>query len=206
MRRMNIQSLFDLRFVRHVGRLVRVYWRSPAGRRGALLLLGAVLLELVAVYGNFLLSVGERHIMDALQERNGIEFLGAIGFFAAAAAGFVLVSAWRIYLRQLVEIRWRESETAEYLRLWMSDRAYYQMHLHRDELDNPDQRIAEDIRDFVASALGLALSLLSAFATLVSFGGLLWTLSRDWAFPIRGHVHVPGILLWVALAYAALST
>ena len=206
MRRMNVQSLFGLRFVHHLGRLVRNYWRSPAGRRGAVLLLGAVVLELGTVYGSFLLSIGERYIMDALQERDGVAFLGAIGFFATAAIGFVLVSAWRIYLRQLVEIRWRESTTAEYLRLWMSNRAYYQMHLHRDELDNPDQRIAEDIRDFVASALGLSLSLLAAFATLVSFGGLLWSLSRDWAFPIRGHLHVPGILLWVALAYAAVST
>lgn len=206
MRRMNVQSLFDQRFVRHLWRLVRTYWASPAGRRGSMLLFGAVILELATVYGNFLLSVGERSIMDALQTRAGLGFLSAIGFFAAVAGGFVFVSAWRVYLRQLVEIRWRESETAEYLRLWMSDRAYYQMHLHRDELDNPDQRIAEDIRDFVASALGLSLSLLSALATLVWFGGLLWSLSRDWALPIDGHTHVPGILLWVALAYAALST
>jgi putative ATP-binding cassette transporter len=206
MRRMNVHSLFDQRFVRHLVRLARVYWTSPEGRRGALLLLGAVVLELGSVYGNFLLSVGERRIMDALQAKAGLVFVESIGFFAAVASGFVLVSAWRIYLRQLVEIRWRESDTAEYLRLWMSDRAYYQMHLHRDELDNPDQRIAEDIRDFVASALGLSLSLLSAVATLVSFGGLLWALSRDWVLPLDGHVHVPGILLWVALGYAALST
>ena len=206
MRRMNPQSLFDQRFVRHLGRLVRIYWASPSGGRGLMLLFGAILLELGTVYGNFLLSVGERSIMDSMQARNGVEFLWAVGFFAAVATGFVFVSAWRLYLRQLVEIRWRESDTAEYLRLWMSDRAYYQMHLHRDELDNPDQRIAEDIRDFVASALGLSLSLLSAVATLVWFGGLLWSLSRDWAFPIAGHTHVPGILLWVALAYAALST
>ena len=206
MRRMNPQSLFDQRFVRHLGRLVRIYWASPSGGRGLMLLFGAILLELGTVYGNFLLSVGERSIMDSMQARDGVEFLWAVGFFAAVATGFVFVSAWRLYLRQLVEIRWRESDTAEYLRLWMSDRAYYQMHLHRDELDNPDQRIAEDIRDFVASALGLSLSLLSAVATLVWFGGLLWSLSRDWAFPIAGHTHVPGILLWVALAYAALST
>ncbi|MBY0277670.1 ABC transporter ATP-binding protein/permease [Candidatus Binatia bacterium] len=203
---MNVQSLFDQRFVRHLVRLIRVYWASPAGVTGTLLLLGAIVLEIGGVYGNFLLSVGERRIMDALQAKDGLEFAGSLGFFAAVATGFVLVSAWRVYLRQLVEIRWRESETAEYLRLWMSDRAYYQMHLHRDELDNPDQRIAEDIRDFVASALGLSLSLLSALATLVWFGGLLWALSRDWVFPLNGHTHVPGILLWVALAYAAVST
>jgi putative ATP-binding cassette transporter len=47
---------------------------------------------------------------------------------------------------------------------------------------------------------------LSALATLVWFGGLLWALSRDWVFPLNGHTHVPGILLWVALAYAAVST
>jgi len=74
-------------------------------------------------------------------------------------------------------------------------------------LDNPDQRVAEDVRDFAASALGLSLSLLGSLATLVSFGGLLWTLSGIWAVPLHGrHVHVPGFLLWVALLYAGLST
>jgi putative ATP-binding cassette transporter len=81
------------------------------------------------------------------------------------------------------------------------------MELVTAEADNPDQRIAEDVRNYVASALGLSLSLLAAVATLVSFAGLLWTLSGDW--PIRigsAEIRIPGFMMWVAIAYAAVAT
>jgi putative ATP-binding cassette transporter len=199
--------LFGRRFARHLWRLIRIYWTSPDARWGALLLAGAVALELGTVYGNLLLSDAERRIMDAVQDKQANAFLVSVGLFVAVSVGFVLVSTYRIYLRQLLEIRWRRGVTADYVEQWMSERAYLQTQLHRNELDNPDQRIAEDARDFVASLLGLSLSLLAAVATLASFGGLLWRLSGKWAVPIdAGHLHVPGFMLWVALLYAAFST
>src|SRR5262249_54236683 len=141
------------------------------------------------------------------QEKQPTAFFAAMGLFAALSAGVVLVSAYRIYLRQLLEIRWRRGVTNHYVDRWMTGHAYCQEKLHGGEVDNPDQRIAEDIRDFAASALGLSLSLLASVATLVSFGGLLWKLSGDWALPLgTSHMHIPRALLWVALLYAALST
>jgi putative ATP-binding cassette transporter len=207
MREPRRQAVFGRRFIRHLRELVRIYWTSADARWGGLLLGGAVFLELGTVYGNLRLSDAERRIMDAVQHKQPTAFLAAMGLFAALSAGFVLVSAYRIYLRQLLEIRWRRGVTTHYVDRWMNERAYCQAQLHGDEVDNPDQRIAEDVRDFAASALGLSLSLLSSVATLVSFGGLLWTLSGDWALPFDArHLHVPGFLLWVALLYAALST
>jgi len=200
-------AVFGRRFIRHLWRLIRIYWASPDAGRGVLLLAGAIVLELGTVYGNLRLSDAERLIMDAFQDERPRAFLTAMGFFGAVSAGFVFVSAYRIYLRQLLEIRWRRGVTSEFIENWMSECAYCQVQLHRDEVDNPDQRIAEDIRDFVGSALGLSLSFLAAVATLVSFGGLLWELSGRWAMPIdAGHLQVPGFLLWVALLYAVLST
>jgi putative ATP-binding cassette transporter len=207
MRELARQPLFGRRFLLHLWRLIRAYWTSPDAPRGLLLLAGAIVLELGTVYGNLRLSDAERRIMDALQAKQPPAFLVAMGLFAAISAGFVLVSAYRVYLRQLLEIRWRRTVTTRYLDRWMTERAYCQAQLHGDEVDNPDQRIAEDIRDFAASVLGLSLSLLAAIAGLISFGGLLWTLSGNWALPVgSGHVHVPGFLLWMALLYAALST
>ena len=117
----------------------------------------------------------------------------------------VVVSAYRIYVRQVLEVRWRRNLTEHYVSRWIGPHAYGQSQLHGD-LDNPDQRIAEDIRDFVASALGLALSLLAAVATLVAFGGVLWKLSSDWRIPLDGSLlHVPGLLFWVALIAAGVS-
>ena len=181
-------------------RISRIYWESPERTWGLLLLALTIALEFGTVYANFGLADGERRIMDALEQRQGVLFFTATAAYLGVMLGFVLVSTFRIYVRQALEINWRRGLTGDYLERWISGHAYCQTKLHPGVVDNPDQRIAEDVRDFVASALGLSLSLLSAVATLVSFGGLLWTLSRS--FPIT----VPGLLLWVALGYAGVST
>jgi putative ATP-binding cassette transporter len=193
-------------FVRHLARLVRIYWRSPEAPKGFLLLAATIVLELGTVSGNVLLSDVQRQIFDAFQDRQMAAFMAAIGVFFGVAAGFVFASTFRIYLRATLEINWRRSVTRYFLEKWMASQAYCEIELHKKATDNPDQRIAEDVRDFVASALGLSLSLLSAVATLVSISAILWNLSGAWAFQLDGrHLQIPGLMMWVAIAVAALS-
>ena len=161
------------------------------------------MLELATVYGAVLVARTQAAVIDVLQERNVAAFLGALGYQAAAMLGTILAGTFRIYVRQILEIRWRRKMTAEYLRRWMTPEAYWQLELHGAAMDNPDQRIAEDIRIYVASALGLSLSLMSSAVALASFGGMLWGLSRGWPLTLpTGDVYVTGLLMWVALAYA----
>jgi putative ATP-binding cassette transporter len=191
---------------RSVWRLVRIYWTSADWKIGALLLCVAVALEFGTVYANVLVSDAQRDTFDALSARDASAFATSIGLAAGSMLLSVAVAAYRVYMRQILEIRWRRGLTGDYLTRWIGPQAYCQAELHRSELDNPDQRIAEDIRDFVASALGLSLSLLSAVATLLSFGGLLFHLSKGWAIPVRGEtLEIPGLMLWVAIAFALLS-
>lgn len=191
---------------RAIWRLVRIYWTSPDWRWGALLLAGAIALQLGAVWANVLVSEAQRDTLDALSNRNSAGFATALALAISYMLLSVGVGAFGIYLRQILEIRWRRGVTAEFLQRWISPQAYCQAELHRSALDNPDQRIAEDIRDFVSSALGLSLSLLAAIATLVSFGGMLYGLSADWTIPAGGRTwQIPGLMLWVAIAFALLS-
>ncbi len=187
-------------------RLVRVYWTSPDAKWGAFLLGGAVALELGAVQASVLVSDAQRRAVEALEVRDARAFLVTLGLFVGLSLFSVLVSAFRVYVRQVLEIRWRRGLTGDYVGRWVGGQAYGQTQLHGGEIDNPDQRVAEDIRDFVASALGLSLSLLAAVATLASFGGLLWSLSSGWVIPVGGaQRQVPGLLLWVAIAFAVVS-
>jgi putative ATP-binding cassette transporter len=200
-------AIFDRRFARNLWRLTRVYWTSSDAARGSLLLTLAIGLELGTVFGNVMLADGQRRIFDALQDKDGTAFFAAIGAFLVAVLGFVAASTLRVYVRQVLEIRWRERVTAYYLERWIRPLTFCQDRLHQQETDNPDQRIAEDIRDYVASTLGLSLSLLSAVVTLISFGGLLWTLSGEWAVHISGkELQIPGLMLWVAILYAIFAT
>src|SRR5262249_38112906 len=123
MREPGRHAVFGRRFIRHLWQLIRIYWTSPDARWGTLLLLGAILLEVGAVYGNLRLSDAERRILDGLQEKQPTAFFAAMGLFAALSAGVVLVSAYRIYLRQLLEIRWRRGVTNHYVDRWMTGHA-----------------------------------------------------------------------------------
>ena len=197
-------AVFDRRFARNLGRLIRIYWASPDAKRGVLLFLTAVALEIGTVGGSLLVADAERRILEGLEHRQVGGFLAAVGFFFAATSAFVLASAYRLFVRQAVELRWRRGLTAHYVERWVGVHCFLMEELHGD-IDNPQQRIQEDVRDFVASALGLSLSFLAAVATLVSFGGLLYGLSASWPLPINGTVVIPGLMLWVALASAAVS-
>jgi putative ATP-binding cassette transporter len=201
------RGLFGPRFARDLWRLTRVYWTSSDAPIGALLLAVAIALELATVHASVLIADAERQIFDALGDRDTTAFFGAMGVFLAVIGGFVVTSTYRLYVRQRLEIRWRERVTGHFVERWMGPEAYCQAELNPTALDNPDQRIAEDVRNYVASALGLSLSLLSAAATLYSFGWLLWRMSADWPVRVGGlELWIPGLMLWVAILYAVVAT
>ena len=204
--RANRPSIYGLRFLRALWRLLRVYWTSGDALPGTALLLGSIALELLTVLANVYLSDAQKGIFDALELKAADAFFAAIGLFLGWTVIFVFASTYRIFLRQTLEMRWRRGLTAHYIERWIGATAFVQAKLHADEIDNPDQRIQEDVRDFVASALGLSLSLLAAVATLVSFGGLLWRESSDWPIRLSGReFEIPGFMMWVAVLYAVFS-
>src|SRR3989441_11115369 len=107
----------------------------------------------------------------------------------------------------MLQIRWRRWLNDHYLDAWLTDRAYYRMQLVGGSTDNPDQRIAEDLRLFVARTLALSLGLLSAVVTLASFIAILWGLSGAVTLPLGATgLTIPGYMVWVALVYALAGT
>ena len=126
------------------------------------------------------------------------------GFIPLLAVALVIWANGR-YARQWLEVRWRRWMTARYQAQWLSGLAYYQMQLQAETLgnDNPDQRISEDIRDFVRDGLVLGFGLFANILSLVSFLQVLWMLS----FPITLlGITIPAYLVWVALGYSILAS
>ena len=187
-------------------RLTVPYWTSNDGKWGALLLGTAIALQLGSVYANVLVSRAQRDVGNVLGAHDAGGFGRAIVLMAGAMLLTVVVPAYASWVQQRLQIRWREWLTGYFVERWVSPQAFCLADLHRDAVDNPDVRISEDIRDFVASALGLSLSLLSAVVTLASFAAMLWNISSGWQIPIAGKmVEIPGLLLWVAVAFALFS-
>ncbi|HEY1225927.1 MAG TPA: ABC transporter ATP-binding protein/permease, partial [Ramlibacter sp.] len=125
---------------------------------------------------------------------------------AILAFSFVVVAVYRFYLTQLLEVRWRAWLTGHYLQRWLDRQAFYRMELARFREgrapDNPDQRIQEDLRYFTTYSVSLSMGLLNAVVTLVSFVGILWSLSGSFGFQLGGHEYtMPGFMVWAALVY-----
>src|SRR5262245_14234331 len=175
-------------FLRAGWRLILPYWRSEDRRVALGLLAAIVVLNLGAVYVLVLLNAWNRTFYDALQQQDYAAFTHQLGRFCLLAGVFIVTAVYRQYLTQTLEMRWRRWLTDEFLRHWLADRVYYRLeHVHR-ATDNPDQRVAEDLRLLTSGTVTLATGLLNAVVTLVSFVGILWTLSGPLAVPLGGRV------------------
>ena len=180
------------------------YFKSEEKWRARALLASCVGLNLGLVYMMVLLNDWNRVFYDALQNRNAEVFWHQLGVFALLATCFIIVAVYRFYLTQLLELRWRAWMTRDYLQRWLDGHVFYQVELQsKNGTDNPDQRIQEDVQQFTSDTVGLSLGLLDASVTLLSFIGILWSLSGGFHFDVAGETYnIPGFMVWMALAYA----
>jgi len=201
-------------FLRDAWALTRPYWVSAERGRGLALLAAVVVLNLSLVGMTVVLTYWQRAFYNTLEQKDagtfwsllllggqadGVWFPG----FCVVAAIYILIAVYQLYLRQALQIRWRRWVTEHYLSDWLADRAYYRIALTDRDTDNPDQRIADDIRLFVDNTLGLGLGLMNSIVTLFSFIFVLWSLSGP--LEVLG-VSIPGYMVWVALLYSAIGT
>ncbi len=191
------------KFLRAFWQLARPYWVSEQRRKGLALLAAVVGLTLGLVWISVELNYWNRAFYDAIQEKRIDDFYRLLGKFTLLAFAFIATAVYRVYLQQMLQIEWRTWLNERYLAAWLGERAYYRLQLLDQGTDNPDQRIAEDLRLFVDSTLSLSLGLLSAVVTLVSFVAILWTLSG--ALELWG-ISIPGYMVWCALLYAIAGT
>jgi len=194
-------------FVRDVWTLARPYWSSEDRRAARWLLAVVVTLTLALVYLNVVFNQWSNAFYNTLQDKDVAGFWRQLFRFTWLAALYIVVAVYQLYLTQMLQIRWRRWLTDRYLGAWLADRAYYRMQVHGGGADNPDQRIAEDVRLFVTRTLSVSLGLLTAVTTVISFLAILWQLSGAVTIPLgaRG-ISVPGYMVWVAFVYAIAGT
>ena len=206
-------------FLKDAWQLTRPYFMMSEEKWSARgLLLGIIAMNLTLVGLSVVLSFWRREFYNALQDKDWGAFLsllflyrhtpsGLLPGFCEVAAVDIVLAVYSVYVNQLLQIRWRRWMTNKFLHEWLADRAYYHISLTADRAaigtDNPDQRVAEDLRDFTDTTLSLGLGLLSNLVSLFSFVGILWGLSG--AIEVFG-MPIPGYMVWVALGYAAIGT
>ena len=193
----------QLSFPKRVWRLTYPYWQSDEKWRAWGLLILILVLNLGGVYLLYRLNKWNQAFYDSLEQKNAKAFWEQIWVFCTIATFWVLVAVYKAYVAQVLQMRWRNWLNKNFLDRWLKNKTYYRMELARNETDNPDQRIAEDLNKYTADTIGLAVGLLNATVTLVTFVGVLWVLSGALKFTLAGsEITIPGYMVCGCIVYA----
>ncbi|WP_069441603.1 ABC transporter ATP-binding protein/permease [Methyloceanibacter superfactus] len=188
-------------------RIALPYFRGDDRWWGRGLLTVVIALQLFQVWLNVRFNAWYNTFYTALQEKDWNTFLYQFLVFTVLAVLFIVTAVYQLYLQQWLQIRWRRWLTEAYLGRWLAGGTHYRMRLKGDQADNPDQRIAEDIKQFIDGTLSIGIALLGSIVTLISFVVILWTLSAATPLMIGdASYEIPGYLVWAALIYSALGT
>jgi putative ATP-binding cassette transporter len=180
--------------------------RATEGAIGTMFLAVLIGINLFQVALNVRLNFFSRDLFNSFQDRNADAFwYQLLWVFVPLATVHVVMALVEVYLQYVLRIRWRAYTNDLFVSEWLGNSTHYRMQLTQTEADNPDQRIAEDLRKYVDTTYTLAINLLTQSATLVSFVAILWSISAGFTFPGTDYV-VPGLLVWLAIAYAVLGT
>ena len=183
------------------------YFKGDDRWPGRILLISVIALQLFQVWLNVKFNSWYNTFYTALQNKDWGVFITQLGVFSILAAAFIVTAVYQLYLQQWLQIRWRRWLTDRYLGRWLGQGTHYRMRLKGDQADNPDQRIADDVRMFINSTLDIGISLLGSIVTLVSFVVILWNLSAATPLMIGSeNYNIPGYLVWAALIYAVIGT
>ena len=159
---------------------VRLFWRLAVPyfeqADGAKLNFGLMLLLVLVNSGiSVIFSFVGRDFYSALSAKDQALFLEKTANFAVGLAVATPLTVLYKFQRQRLALNWREWMTTELARQYYSDQAYYKIEVDRD-LDNPDQRICEDVTAFTRVSLDFFITLMTSAIDLVSFSGILYSI------------------------------
>jgi vitamin B12/bleomycin/antimicrobial peptide transport system ATP-binding/permease protein len=188
-------------------RLARAWLSAPDRGAARWLLVALLVLTLAQVVIQLRFNIWNRDFFNALDARDGGAFRHQVLVFLGLAALSMAVAVNQLYLKQLIQLRWREWLTAHLVDRWLHEGRQYQLEMAGSLADNPDQRIAEDARTATELAVDFMTGLLTSVLMLSAFVGMLWTLSGALQFTLAGRdIEIPGYMVWAALLYAILGT
>ncbi|MFP3493704.1 ABC transporter ATP-binding protein/permease [Pseudomonas sp. SIMBA_059] len=184
-----------------IGRLVMGFWVSEDKWLAYLLFAVCVSITLGGVYVAVWANKAGGNLVDALVARNWATLFPVLVLnFVLALATPVLMIVGSVF-RQLLELRWRTWLTRHYVERWTQANHFFELE-REGMLGNADQRIAQDVAQFVDITLNNILNIIQVVVSAVSFGVVLWGLSGELSFSVFGlAVAIPGYLLLAAFAY-----
>ena len=162
-----------------------------------------VTLTLFSVRLSLVHSTWYNNMYTALQEFNQTVFWEQMILFCFIAGFSVAAALISYYLNQRFSINWIEWLNTELLEKWMDKRAYYKSQYMGNNLDNPDQRIQQDVQSYVKTTLSLSTGVIDALTSMISYTILLWGLAGP--MTLLG-IEIPRAMVYLVFAYVIFTT
>ena len=162
-----------------------------------------VAMTLLSVRISLVHSEWYKNMYTSLQEFNEPVFWQQMGLFCVIAASSVSAALVSYYLEQRFVINWIEWLNEQLVDKWMAHRAYYKTQYLSENLDNPDQRIQQDVQSYVKTTLSLSTGVIDAVTSMISYTILLWGLAGP--MMVLG-VEIPHMMVFLVFGYVIFTT
>ena len=185
----------------------RLFWGKNGGLAAwplSLAMLALILATLGAQYG---LNYWNRVTFDALEKRDAQTLLLYSGLFPPLVFISVSLGVASVYVRMTIQRRWRSWLTGQVVDRWLTHGRYYQLNLVGGDHDNPEYRIAQDLRTATDAPVDFTVGILSALLSAVTFIVVLWTIGGSLTLPMgETTIDIPGFLVIAAIVYSVLAS
>lgn len=169
---------FNLTILKQFWAIAKSYWSSDEKWRARGLLLLVILLSFGYTGLSVLLNNKRGELISALSAHDEARFWQTILIFAGTLVIYAPLYAGYDYLRDRLGLEWRRWLTNDFVDRYFQNRAFYHLNHADADIDNPDQRIAEDIKSFTQESLKLLLAVVDSLLAVVAFSGVLWGISK----------------------------
>lgn len=171
-----MSNQFNYQLLSQFWRIGKLYWLSPQKWQSILLLFFLICLSLIGTLVTVGLSIFLGELESSLAAVDSNRFLQAVVIFIGILLIGVPILAFKVYLQSQLSLSWRQWLTEYFLNKYLNQRNFYALTTTTD-IDNPDQRIAEDIQNFSQQSLYFAVVLCDSILLLIGFSGVLWRIA-----------------------------
>ncbi len=169
---------FNLTILKQFWAIAKSYWSSDEKWRARGLLLLVILLSLGYTGLSVLLNNKRGELISALSAHDEARFWQTILIFAGTLVIYAPLYAGYDYLRDRLGLEWRRWLTNYFVDRYFQNRAFYHLNHADADIDNPDQRISEDVKSFTQESLKILLAVVDSLLAVAAFSGVLWGISK----------------------------
>lgn len=178
------------KFTRHVWsqlwRLSKPFFFGKSWKRGWGLLGGLIILSLAVTQVGLIANRANGDFMTGLQKSNSDAYYKALWIYLGTFLFAIPLAAFSRYMEERLGLTWRDFLARTLMKRYFHNRAYYRLG-SVDEIDNPDQRISEDAKNFTTTTLSFVLILINSTIQVVGFSGVLWAISPRLVAVLAGY-------------------